>query len=106
MSDEQQRQTLISICERAIVNQDKWDDRDSSAAHKQLGVCWSLLKAGCDFHAMKDPDRETLWVQVSFRGFNWFEYGDTDDGYDPLDNDRFYLPTVERLNAADGGDWY
>jgi hypothetical protein len=91
------RDILLGICERAFVPQESWHDRDSAFAQRQLGECYALLKAGCDFSVeVKD---ETIWVDIHFQGFAYFEEGG-------LSHDRFYLPTKERLANAKGGDWY
>jgi hypothetical protein len=92
------RKELLSICERAFVPQTKWTDRDSSAAQRQLGECYALLKAGCRFTV--STERDTHWVTVIFHGFGHFDW----DGAD--DDERYYLPTEERLLRRDGQDWY
>lgn len=94
------REELIAICESAFTPESEWSDRDSSAAHRQLGECYALLKAGCEFWVR--TERNTNWVSIEFRGFDAFEYGD--DG--PLDHDRYYVPTAERVAANPGKDWY
>jgi hypothetical protein len=93
------RDALIAICERAFVPEDRWRDRDSSAAQRQLGECYALLRAGCYVLGTR-VERDAIWVTIEYRGFGHFDY----DG--ALDDDRFYLPTPERLDRADGGDWY
>jgi len=109
------RSELIAICERSFVPQDKWINRDSAMAQRQVGECLALLRAGCDFvirteETVKDghgclTDNETIWVDVYFHGFNWFENG-YDDGEDYRDDDTFYLPTPARLDKRAGEDWY
>jgi hypothetical protein len=96
------RLTLLTLCERGFVAQDKWWNRDSSAAQRQLGECYALLKAGCEFSVRTEAD--THWVTVFYRGFDYFE-GDY-DGPGRLDDDRFYVPTSERLLRNVGKDWY
>jgi hypothetical protein len=92
------------------VPEAKWTNRDSAAAVRQLGDCLALLRAGCDFTIRThensrsgDPcvtDARTIWVDITFRGFAAFEH----DG--PLENETYYIPTQERIDAAGGGDWY
>jgi hypothetical protein len=98
------RGDLLAICERAFVPQDKWCDRDSSSAQMQLGQCYALLKAGCDFHIRSDSslctDDRTIWVAVAWHGFDYFDWGGAPD------DDTFYLPTVKRLDQCAGRDWY
>jgi hypothetical protein len=65
-----------------------------------------LLKAGCEFLTYNGTGaifgKDTLQVDVTYDGFNAFEYGE-----DALpESESFYLPTVERLNSSKGGDWY
>ena len=92
------RKTLLQICAQASVPEDEWRDRDTSAAQRQLGECYALLKAGCKFHATRE--RDTYWVTVIFKGFGYFDY----DGAE--DDERYYLPTQERLDQRPGKDWY
>jgi len=101
------REELIAICERSFVPEEKWRNRDSASAHRQLGECYALLKAGCDFgiigrtpSSFLQTDAETIWVVVAYKGFGAFEYDGTPD------DETFYLPTAERLNERDGQDWY
>lgn len=98
------REKLISICERAIVPEDKWMNRDSASSQKQLGECYAWLKAGCNFEVLEKgnlkTDDNTVWVLISVKGFCWFE-----EGYE-LDEETFYLPTEKRLKKNEGGDWY
>jgi len=96
------REDLLAICERAFVPEEKWSNRDSSAAQRQLGECYALLRAGCEFYVHED-DRQTLWVSVEFYGFDSFEWG-LDEV--PRESEQYYLPTAERLDARDGKDWY
>lgn len=103
MSTTPDREQLIELCERGIVPEVKWSNRDSSAAHRQLGEAWALLRAGCDFHVSPEVEHNAWWVHVDFDGFNRFEYG-RDEA--PKETERYYIPTAESLAAADDGDWY
>lgn len=96
------REALLALCERGFVPQERWRDRDSSSAQQQLGECYALLRAGCEFYVR--TERDTHWVTIEYKGFAYFE--GTYDGMGPLDHDRYYVPTAERLAAADDGDWY
>lgn len=99
------REDLLNICQRASVPHQKWYDRDSADAQRQVGECLMLLRAGCKFTIMKDKkdslctNERTIWVKVFFPGFATFEGGN-------MCNDTFYLPTRKRLEEANGGDWY
>lgn len=97
------REDLIAICEAATVNFTKWDNRDSAAAHQQLGECWSLLIAGCHFTATVENDR-TIVLTIWFPGFHAFEVGRGDRSN--WEEETFYLPTWQRLAKAQGQDWY
>lgn len=94
------RAALIAIAERAFVPEDRWCDRDSSAAQMQLGECYALLRAGCNILNVR-RDRDTVWVTIEYHGFDYFE-GDG-DGLGRTDDHPFYLPTPERLDQVAGG---
>lgn len=96
------REHLIDLCERGIVPELEWNDRDSAGAQQQLGKAWALLKAGCEFRVASDPKStaDTLWIEVTCRGFGYFDW----DG-EP-DVERFYIPTDLRLRKRAGRDWY
>ena len=102
------RDDLIAICEQASVPQDKWLDRDSAGAQRQVGECFALLKAGCEFTvsdragATSSPNPGTLWVRITYKGFDYFD----DFEYSEVSEDIFYLPTPDRIESAAGGDWY
>jgi hypothetical protein len=99
------REDLVALCEEAVRPESAWHDRDSAGAHRQLGEAWALLKAGCDFHVIRSgslaTDAKTIWVEISYRGFNAFEYGS-----DHHEAETFYIPTAGRLSRAGSGDWY
>lgn len=100
------RGELIRICQQASVPEDNWTDRDSARAQMQIGECWALLNAGCEFKILHggdycSTDDRTIWVEIQYRGFDDFEIGDT------LERDTYYLPTIARLDACGvGKDWY
>jgi hypothetical protein len=105
------RAELIAICERAFVSEDSWGNRDSKMAQAQLGKCckcYALLKAGCAYRVNTTEnsstfivtDENTIWITIISRGFTYFETGAT------YDDDRFYIPTIARLDRAAGRDWY
>ena len=99
------REDLIKICEQAFVPEDKWRNRDSESAQCQLGECYALLKAGCDFEVVYDDDicetnEYTIWLYVYSKGFIYFDYAGEKEQH------HYYLPTQKRLDEANGGDWY
>ena len=110
------RKELIEICEQAVVSQEKWSNRDSASSHIGIGTCWALLKAGCKFEIKITEDGDgcytddrTIWIQFWVKDFAWFEHCyDDDESKDGLENNEyhFYLPTLKRLKAAKGKDWY
>jgi hypothetical protein len=95
------RDELIALCEKAIVNESLWSDRDSSSAQRQIGELWALLKAGCEFKLEKNESPGTHSVLVRFNGFSHWVWDKT-----TKDEDVFYLPTEAKLERANGGDWY
>ncbi len=99
------REHLVDLCTRGVVQHDRWADRDSANAQRQLGEARALLAAGCRFQVIRvgnlASDAGTWWVCIEFRGFQAFEYG-----IDHMEDETFYIPTAERLANADGGDWY
>jgi len=99
---EPSRDELIAICEAATVPQEHWNDRDSASAQRQVGEAWALLKAGCAFRvdpSMDDFRGRTIWLEIKSEGFDHKEYGE-------LDISTFYLPSRQRLDEANGKDWY
>lgn len=101
--DEITREHLLALCERGFVNEDHWHDRDSSRAHRQLGECYALLRAGCEFWVEPEVKHHAHWVHVHYYGFDSFEYGRNEV---PKESDSFYVPTAESLAASAGRDWY
>lgn len=102
------RDELISICEAAIVPMGKWNNRDSAQSHEGIGRAWAMLRSGAYFLVRKSPeydgdrcvtDDRTIWVDITWHGFDYFEVGDET-------TETFYLPTRERLEARPGMDWY
>lgn len=121
------REELIVICEQATVPETGWHDRDSYEAQFQVGECWALLRAGCEFdiHGVEsDPatDDQTIWLTTWGKGFSYFENHESGD--DPRaykEDELHYLPTPERLAKVEkrqekrrkeyahitgAGDWY
>ncbi|WP_235738962.1 hypothetical protein [Nocardioides alcanivorans] len=92
------REELIDLCERGVVPHDRWSNRDTSAAQRQLGECLALLRAGCDF-TITDTSHKCWWVTIRFDGFGRFDWGGAQD------DERFYVPMAESIRE-DGGDWY
>lgn len=98
------REHLLKLCEKATVPVERWANRDTPSAQEQVGRCWVLLKAGCDFEVdAKETNGETIWLSITAPTFNTFEYGDDDDF---SESQLFYLPTEERLAEREDGDWY
>ncbi len=110
------RKELIEICEKAIVSQSKWNNRDSAESQIGVGKCWSLLKSGCKFEvATKEnatgdciTNEGTIWIQFWVKDFNWGENLDYEEYPDGIDSSNyfFYLPTTKRLKDKEGKDWY
>ena len=100
------RATLIDLCTRGVVPVEHWSNRDSANAQRKLGEARALLSAGCDFEFTNSPEQttNTIWIRIEFPGFNAFEYDPANK--DEWEDELFYIPTPERLDIADGKDWY
>lgn len=88
------RPWLVALCDRAVVPWDRWYSRETANSMAQVGKLRALLLAGCDFRvadALSDDDSGNLNVEV------WPD----DDGWE-----SFCLPTPQKLEEADGDDWY
>lgn len=94
-----ERIELIKICENAVVDESEWRNRDTASAQRQLGECWALLKAGCNY-TVTDRRTDVIWLDVYFDGFM------TKDAGASKDSESFYLPTFEDLKRVNGSDWY
>lgn len=110
------REELIAICEKAIVPQSEWSDRDSFDSIKGVGIAYALLKAGCKFQVLyEEPlitDESTIWIKFWVKNFSWFEMANEEDCPDGYCSDSdgseltIYLPTEKRLEQTKGKDWY
>jgi len=99
------RDELLELCQKAIVPEEQWRNRDSPSAQEQLGICHHLLKCGCTFYILTIGDTatndRTIWLSIEWKSFASFEYG---EGH--RQDRRFYLPTEQRLKDTEGKDWY
>lgn len=93
------RERLIELCEKAIVDESKWDDRDSSAAQMNIGQAWALLKAGCEYQ-ITSHNKEYINLDISYKDFGSFERSK------PNETESFYIPSEDRLKYFGGNDWY
>jgi hypothetical protein len=100
------RDELIDLCERAIVLEKHWMDRDSHSSQKGIGQAWALLKAGCEFKVIIEgelaTDDNTVWIEIFSDGFMRFECGDEVG----KERETYYIPTLKRITNANGSDWY
>lgn len=99
------KEELLAVCERGFSLEENWCNRDSSDAVRQLGECYALLRAGCEYRILRgagpSTDSRTIWIEVSYDGFDHFESGGSKD------RETYYLPTPERLErSGPGKDWY
>ncbi len=96
------REDLIAICERAIVPFARWSgrNRDTADAQRQLGECWALLKAGCPFRIEAYAQAGMILVYIDFP-----EEVGAKPQKEQLKYQRYYLPTVGRLETMAGLDW-
>lgn len=65
-----ERETLIKICQDAVVHHTKWKDRDSYSAQRKIQAIYKGLTAGLEFRVVSkedDPeyhsDEETLVIE-------------------------------------------
>ena len=102
MSDLPTREELVDLCDRAIVPQARWHDRDSADAQRQVGALRALLLAGCEYgpNERLKSDELTIWVEVTYEGFAFHDWGG------PANTKTYYLPTAARLAEREGQDWY
>jgi hypothetical protein len=101
------REDLIAICEKAIVPVSKWSNRDTPQSQEGIGKVWVLLKTGCPFTVIYEEDspgvitnERTIWLRITSPVFSTFDSGRPE--YEEL----FYLPTLTRIEACSGEDWY
>jgi hypothetical protein len=100
----EQRQELIRLCERSIVDITKWGNRDTSHAQERVGILWSLLKANCLFEI--EIEREFIYVTAWSLSFRHFDGDDVDwDNKETLTSQEFRLATNEHLDWLAGRDW-
>jgi hypothetical protein len=110
------RGELIAICERAVVAVSDWNRMEGPEAHEKLGLCWVLLKAGCDVDVMP-PSRpgvtggcattdQHIWVVLSWPSASDLRMGFRPQATTGSNCAAFRLPTPARLNQAAGKDWY
>lgn len=108
------REELIAICEDAIRPQNRWHDRDSYDAQLQVGQCWALLLAGCDYKVHDGTEdrtcattEDTIWLTTYGKGFAYFENHEPNDPpHAYMEDELHYLPTRKRLDEVGSGDWY
>lgn len=104
------REHLISICEKAIVNVEKWKNRDTPSSQINIGKAWALLKSGCKFMVINDgllkSDHNTIWLKIWYPGYINFEEGFDLNDTETIDYENFYLPTLKRLDVCKDQDWY
>lgn len=106
------RESLISICERAVVDVSKWGNRDSPSSQESVGKLWALLKSNCQFEVLYENDGlctndNTIWLRVWSPKFSHFDWDGFDlNDRDTMEDETFYLPTTARLDYSDGNDWY
>lgn len=96
------REQLVELCDSAVVAEKRWTNRDSAGAQRQIGELRSLLLAGCEFTIEEAPRLGSWWVEVQYKGFDYFEEGTMSVG-------SFYVPTAERLAKSVEiitKDWY
>ena len=97
------RKRLITLCERGIVQVDKWMDRDTPATQEQLGICWAYLNAGCDFRITSEE--ECIYLTIFHPTFRTIESQHPEEP-EELEFSDFYIPTEQKIKQCKGQDWY
>lgn len=103
------REQLIKHCEHSIVSVMRWRNRDTPDAQTQVGECWAKIKGGCAYRLRTDValrqnhEYSTIWVDVFAPTFDDFENGTQEESEH---YETYYLPAIDRLKQAKGGDWY
>ena len=121
------RDDLICICRDSVVNHRDWHDRDSNSAQIQLNDIYNALTAGIEY--TYKTDNRTIWITFEKATYDdlskgsYLDISSIDDyrldcdpnyenemfeghGLDLTDGDFGYIPTRERLDEANGYDWY
>ena len=124
------RTDLITLCERAVVPCEKWNDRDSASA--QDGLCEIFIRLNADIPYTYTVENEnTIWISFekpiqeeidrltkyhlcvdTVSDYREKVCSDPDDemfepGYSSIDESfSKYMPTQKRLDDVDGEDWY
>lgn len=98
------REELLALCERAVVPEEHWSDRDSCHSQEGVGKAWAFLRAGVPYKVLTSGDcatnDRTVWVEFYPQDFISFEEGER------VGRELIYLPTQARLDEAGGKDWY
>lgn len=106
------REELIKICEKAIVDVSKWQNRDTPSSQESVGRLWALLKSNCPFKILYDThglctNEQTIWLEVYWPQFSHFDWVGFDlEDITTLHSESFYIPTLKRLEAYENNDWY
>lgn len=98
---------LIAICERAVVDEKHWRNRDSDHAQRGVGRAWAYLRGNVPYRILTegDPARDcvtndrTIWLEFTVKTFGYFECGQKE-------GETVFLPTPIRLDERQGKDWY
>lgn len=125
------REELINICERSVVSFMDWNNRDSYSSQVQLVDIHRLLIIGAEFEIKIES--ETISVNFinltedlkgKYRDIGYeLQIDNLEDYFEEFgrDNEMFegngidinceygcsgYLPTLKRLEEANGRDWY
>jgi len=128
------REELIQICEDSVVSCEKWQDRDSASAQKNIQSLYAGLTGGVPYSyniendsiyiVFEKPTKEQIENMQYFCVDSWDDWrewyikenGEEEslpemfegNGIDWYSNGYLggYLPTEERLDKTKGEDWY
>jgi hypothetical protein len=97
-SKEEERKYLVDLCDRGLVPESKWKNRDTFLFQKKLALCEWFLLCGCKYTILS-WDEYYIQICLYAHGFMYFEEGEPE-------NEDFSIPSEERLNQLKGEDWY
>ena len=98
------REYILELCDKAIVSEKNWRDRDTPEAQAKIGLIHVYLKAGCKFRIITKSryksdmcvtNSRTIWIEIFH-----YEFEESKSWH------IHYLPTEERLKESNGEDWY
>ena len=104
------REYLIDLCEKSIVNVSERMDRDTPNSQLKVWELRALLKCGLDYTILYKwtlyTNENTILIEVYYPDFSSFEYWFDLKDKKTLSYENFYLPTEKRLKECEWSDRY